>query len=318
MSSIDNIINKIGKNPTIRDFGLYSSYEPNTTHKNIVYYATDRRKIYLNDKEYGSGTLDESVLEQFYTKEEVDNQLTELATDTYEAILTATQDKVDKIDGKQLSTEDFTTELKNKLNSLVNYDDTDVKEQIDELVERLNTLIGSGDVSEVIDTFNEIEDFLTGITNTETLTSLLQEMKDQILDSCSDTYLPLSGGTIKGNENSPFNISTTKEKIWMNLNTEDTKRVSLGWDNVRGSYIYDYANDKYLGIRPNGTLYCDTYTILHSGLGTSSQFLKADGSVDSTSYLPLTGGTVSGEVTIKNINEILSLYRNSDNSVPHT
>jgi len=31
--------------------------------------------------------------------------------------------------------------------------------------------------------------------------------------------------------------------------------------------------------------------------GTSSQFLKADGSVDATSYLPLTGGTMSGAIT---------------------
>lgn len=32
--------------------------------------------------------------------------------------------------------------------------------------------------------------------------------------------------------------------------------------------------------------------------GTSSQFLKADGSVDSTSYLPLTGGTMTGNLTL--------------------
>lgn len=33
--------------------------------------------------------------------------------------------------------------------------------------------------------------------------------------------------------------------------------------------------------------------------GTSSQFLKADGSVDSNAYLPLTGGTLSGDVNTK-------------------
>ena len=44
-----------------------------------------------------------------YTKTEVDGLL---------------NNKVDKIEGKGLSTEDFTTELKNRLNSLENYDDT--------------------------------------------------------------------------------------------------------------------------------------------------------------------------------------------------
>lgn len=41
--------------------------------------------------------------------------------------------KVDKVDGKGLSTEDFTTELKSKLENLENYDDTEIKEDISNL-----------------------------------------------------------------------------------------------------------------------------------------------------------------------------------------
>lgn len=41
----------------------------------------------------------------------------------------------------------------------------------------------------------------------------------------------------------------------------------------------------------NGSIYGSSF--IKSG-GTSSQFLKADGSVDSTAYLPLTGGTITG------------------------
>lgn len=48
-------------------------------------------------------------LTDYYKKSEVDNLL---------------NNKVDKVEGKGLSTEDFTTELKNRLNSLENYDDT--------------------------------------------------------------------------------------------------------------------------------------------------------------------------------------------------
>ena len=48
-------------------------------------------------------------LTDYYKKSEVDNLL---------------NNKVDKVNGKGLSTEDFTTELKNRLNNLENYDDT--------------------------------------------------------------------------------------------------------------------------------------------------------------------------------------------------
>ena len=44
--------------------------------------------------------------------------------------------------------------------------------------------------------------------------------------------------------------------------------------------------------------------------GTSSQFLKADGSVDSTSYLPLTGGTMTGSVTFGRYNYIQKTGQN--------
>ena len=43
------------------------------------------------------------------------------------------ENKVDKVKGKGLSTEDFTTELKSKLESLENYDDTEIKEDISNL-----------------------------------------------------------------------------------------------------------------------------------------------------------------------------------------
>ena len=43
------------------------------------------------------------------------------------------ENKVDKVKGKGLSTEDFTTELKSKLENLENYDDTEIKEDISNL-----------------------------------------------------------------------------------------------------------------------------------------------------------------------------------------
>lgn len=60
----------------------------------------------------GGGTVD---LSNYYTKPETNALL---------------DNKVNKIDGKQLSTEDYTTEEKTKLASLENYDDTTVKGDI--------------------------------------------------------------------------------------------------------------------------------------------------------------------------------------------
>lgn len=50
--------------------------------------------------------------------------------------------KVDNVEGKQLSTEDFTTALKKKLEGLSNYDDTDISQAVDKLRTDLDTTIG--------------------------------------------------------------------------------------------------------------------------------------------------------------------------------
>ena len=56
---------------------------------------------------------------------------TAIATNT-----AAIADKVDKVPGKGLSTNDFTNEAKNKLDSLENYDDTEIKADIAEVSSR--------------------------------------------------------------------------------------------------------------------------------------------------------------------------------------
>lgn len=98
-----------------------------------------------------------------------------VADDTSAAI----SGKVDKVEGKGLSANDFTDALKAKLEGLSNYDDTEVRALITAVSGRLDTILGDG-ASTAIDTFNEIEAFLAGITDTQTLTGLLQEQKQTI------------------------------------------------------------------------------------------------------------------------------------------
>lgn len=55
---------------------------------------------------------------------------------------TLKESKVDKVEGKQLSTEDYTTAEKSKLAGLSNYNDDEVRELISALNLRLTTLEG--------------------------------------------------------------------------------------------------------------------------------------------------------------------------------
>lgn len=89
------------------------------------------------------------------------------------------QNKVDKVDGKQLSTEDFTTVLKNKLSSLTNYDDTAINRAVQSLQTQLNTLV-SGNASTAVESFNEIVSFLEGIKDSQSLDGIIASIEQQI------------------------------------------------------------------------------------------------------------------------------------------
>lgn len=87
--------------------------------------------------------------------------------------------KVDKVEGKQLSTEDFTTLLKQKLDGLSNYDDTEISQAVETLRGDFDTLV-SGDTTAAIKTFNEVIDFLEGLEDTEDLASIIASIEQQI------------------------------------------------------------------------------------------------------------------------------------------
>ncbi len=75
----------------------------------------DLHEILLASKIVRKNGSDSADLSDYYTKSQTDSRISE---------------KVDKITGKGLSTNDFTNADKSKLNGLENYDDTDVKADI--------------------------------------------------------------------------------------------------------------------------------------------------------------------------------------------
>ena len=96
-----------------------------------------------------------------------------------DAVSKKLEDKVDKVNGKQLSTEDFTTALKNKLEGLSNYDDTAIQNAVNELAGEIDTLV-NGDASKAIESFNEIIAFLEGVEDSENLDSIIAAIEQQI------------------------------------------------------------------------------------------------------------------------------------------
>lgn len=89
--------------------------------------------------------------------------------------------KVDKVYGKGLSAEDFTTTLKRKLESLENYNDTSLKNDVETLQKRLDTLVNNN-ASDAIDSFNEIVKFLEGVSKSEDLDGIIYNIEQQISD----------------------------------------------------------------------------------------------------------------------------------------
>lgn len=109
---------------------LASTIQPNPT--SVKYWADLSSNANGGDLKYFNGT--KWVL--------VNNKATEGISQIKQQIADLEQNKEDKVEGKGLSTEDYTTQEKNKLASLQNYNDDEVRELISALNLRLTTLEG--------------------------------------------------------------------------------------------------------------------------------------------------------------------------------
>lgn len=107
---------------------LASTIQPNPA--SVKYWADLSSNPNGGDLKYFNGT--KWVL--------VNNKATEDISQIKQQIADLEQNKEDKVEGKGLSTEDYTTQEKNKLASLQNYNDSKVRELISALNLRLTTL----------------------------------------------------------------------------------------------------------------------------------------------------------------------------------
>lgn len=104
---------------------------------------------------------------------------------------------------KKVDTTDFTTfkesntsEINKKANSVDVYTKTETDSTFAKSVdvantyatkEQLNTLIGTGDTTKVIDTFNEVKDFLNGYDNTNKLSTIVDAAKTAANDGAKES-----------------------------------------------------------------------------------------------------------------------------------
>ena len=183
------------KNPTtnvLEELRVPLNVVENTTTSDVDKAYVDAELAKKVDKVSGKGlstndyTTDEktklSGLENYeLTKVKVENVLKgDITTHNHATQLgVVLAEYVKKVTGKDLSSNDFTNALKTKLEGLSNYNDAAVQQAITDINTRIDTLIGTS-ATEAIDTFNEIEAFLQGITDTETLTGLLADLKSEI------------------------------------------------------------------------------------------------------------------------------------------
>lgn len=140
-----------------------------------------------------------------------------------EAILDSVEGKVDKVDGKQLTTEDFTTALKTKLDGLSNYDDTTIQAAVEKLRTDFDTLV-SGDTATAIESFNEIIAFLDGIEDSQSLNPIIASIEQQI----AAKYTKPSTGIPKSDLDSDVQTSLGKADTALQSYTEQYKGTVTG------------------------------------------------------------------------------------------
>ena len=151
-------------------------------------------------------------------------------------ITKALDDKVDKIEGKQLSTEDFTTVLKEKLRGLTPYDDTNVVQSINNLRSQLDSII-NGNSTTAIETFNEVIAFLKNIEDTSNLEGIIGAIQLEI----SNKQDPLvSGENIKTINNESIVGPGNIEIKWI----VDTELNGDSKNPVENRAIKQYIDDK--------------------------------------------------------------------------
>lgn len=104
-----------------------------------------------------------------------------------------------------------------------------------------------------------------------------------------ENYLPKTGGIIKnGTASGPLGLDTDSEtEIGLRLYVGGVQKGWAGYSVYQGTYLWNAASSKYLGIKDDGTPHYNGSTLWHAGNLTSS---AVQGIIGSGVYHPFSGG----------------------------
>ena len=169
--------------------------------------------------------------------------------------------KVEKEDGKGLSTNDFTNEYKKKLDGLNNYDDTKIKEDISDIQKEQETQ--NTDISTLKTKKEALEKEVQSLREDAKLNSLTEDNSGELINITNSTGSRFNSLKIEGNEKQFSQDSTSNLLVLENGNkTIDGVDFSIqnGMVNISGTAtasIHTICGKAYL--HEGETYYIDKY-----------------------------------------------------------
>ena len=149
-----------------------------------------------------------------------------------------------------------------------------LQSQVTLLAERVSTIMGDEDTTNVIDTMNELKKFFAEIENTQTLTGILANL-DNVAKNLDKTTIKDEEGNV---QDTPFRVIENEEFIKAIVDSED--KVLFGFRRDAGKPYYplnemyhveqneeffavwlDAANHVLLGIRRDGEIIGEIHTV---------------------------------------------------------
>ena len=110
-------------------------------------------------------------------------------------------------------------------------------------------------------------------------------------------YLPLAaqGTTVYRTTSGQIvdfnNSKGANEEAFFTISSNGTRRNAVGWNTTYGTYIYNYASAKYLGIKADGTPHYQGYTLWHSGNSNLYTVNWVAAVMEASTRIQVTGGT---------------------------
>lgn len=266
-------------------------------------------------------TTDETDLEQEF---DIDKAMTDNWDKLDEAIEDLDTNKVDKVDGKGLSTNDYTNEDKAKLDSLENYDDTEIKQDIediqandakqDELIQKLKD--NSINVTTDEATSLQVQDASTLPARLEVRGNHSQETREgyNIWDYLNVVKASAGGLTIeKDYENGYIIVNGTPNENYVYISSsifitdmlEDGQRYTL-WQEIYGG---EGTTD---GIYLQVTRTADNETTVRYYSRNNSASFLVDKSNNASYSITLQTSSVDGTGTLTNYRNRYMLYKGTD------